>query len=289
MSCTKYYPCHDITCKIELHVHTTFSDGAFTPERIVELAWERGIRFLAITDHDTVFGLEEAKNKALQYPLELIPGVELSTVYHDHEIHILGYYIDPGSPELLETLSLLTGSRRNRVLKIDENLKYYGLDITYDDVRTKVLDNGSQGRPHIALALIEHGIVKTVEEAFEKFLNPGCPGYVPRYKLSPCDAITLIKKAGGVPVLAHPGIDFPFELLPSCMETGLEGMEVYYPRHTPEMEKEYLNLALKMGLIVTGGSDFHGHETQEWRYFGEMPVPPQSIKRLKEMSPEKTY
>lgn len=281
MSCTKYYPHYDNGWKIELHVHTTASDGAYNPGKIVELAWEKGVRILAITDHDTTSGWEEAAGKTLQYPVMLIPGIELSTVHEDHEIHILGYYIDPDSDKLQNVLNLLTDARQNRACKIVEKLNKHGIDIAFEDVRKKGSPGGSLGRPHVALALIEQGLVNTVEEAFEKFLNPDRPGYVPRYKLAPYEAIALIKKAKGIPVLAHPGIDCPVELLPSFIEAGLLGIEVFHPQHTQEMEKEFLRLACERNLIVTGGSDFHGHEQDEWRYFGEMPVPAQSIEFFK--------
>ena len=285
MSCAMSCPDHhhpDV--KIDLHVHTTTSDGAYSPGKIVELAWEKGIRILAITDHDTTRGLEEAAAKTIQYPLDLIPGIELSTIHHDQEVHILGYYIRPDNPDLRDTLDFLADSRLNRVRRMADRLKNCGIDISFEEVMAKGDPAGSLGRPHVALALIEKGVVKTIEEAFNKYLNPGRPGYVPRHKISPVEAITLIKKAGGIPVLAHPGINLQHGLLPSCLGAGLQGMEVYYPQHDRETERKLLIMAEKLGLIITGGSDFHGHEPQEWQYFGEIKVPPPTIRRLKDLA-----
>lgn len=285
VSCAKYCRRHDHGERIDLHVHTTASDGACSPARIVELARKKGIGVLAITDHDTTLGLEEAARKAAQYPLELIPGIELSTVYDGHhEIHILGYYIHPDNPELRNTLDLLTKSRLNRARRMVEQLKNCGLDISFEEIAAKGNPDGSLGRPHAALVLVEKGVVRNIGEAFEKLLNPGCPGYVPRYKLSPHEAIALVKKAGGTPVLAHPGTDLRPDLLPSLLEAGLEGIEVFYPEHDRETERNLINTAQRLGLVITGGSDFHGHKREEWQYFGEMPVPPESVRRLKNLA-----
>lgn len=284
VSYKKFYQNEDVI-KGDLHLHTTASDGCYSPEKVVQLAHEKGIRVLAITDHDTTAGLSVAKQQAEEYALEFIPGIELSTVYAEHEIHILGYYIEQSSKEMQENLQEIASSRVNRVKKIVAKLNELGYPISYEDVRKKT-SCGTIGRPHIALAMMDYGIINNVEEAFEKFLNQGCPAFVPRYQLTPQDAVILITKAGGIPVLAHPGLGFPEHLLPELVSYGLKGIEVFHPRHSLEVQENYYRLACHYELIVTGGSDFHGHDKKDWWYFGKMRVPLESLQRLKEIREE---
>lgn len=266
---------------IELHAHTTASDGYYTSGQLVCLACRQGIKYLAITDHDTTAGIAQALACGRQHSLEVIPGIELSTMHNHHEIHILGYYIDETSPQMRETLQVLTTARLDRARKIVTKLNSLGYPLRYEEVKRKATTTGSIGRPHIALALIDHGIVTSIEEAFQKLLNPGCPGYVPRFRLTPFEAIDLVREAGGVPVLAHPGVDFPAGILSTFVEAGLKGIEVFHPEHTQEVEEYYLQQARKMDLIITGGSDFHGHDACDLSYFGNMAVPEISIQHLK--------
>lgn len=266
--------------KIDLHVHTTASDGKYTPTQIVRSAYEKGIYYLAITDHDTIGGLEEAESAAKKMPIELLPGIELSTIYDNHEIHILGYYLQRNSRVLADTLMGLEEARRKRAYQMVEKINEMGYPITIEKILAKSTSK-IIGRPHIALVLMDYGIVGSIREAFEKYLSPGCPAYVPRYRLSPSQAINLILQAGGVPVLAHPGLDFPYQQLSPCLVAGLKGIEVYHPRHTAQQQEFYLKTTKEFGLIQTGGSDFHGHDLVEWSSFGSMPVPLQTISELK--------
>lgn len=277
--------CHNLQpYKIDLHVHTTASDGYYTPREVVKLAHTLGITHLAVTDHDTTAGVKEALAAGNEYGVEIIPGLELSTLYEEQEIHILGYHQSPASPVLQEPLGSLASLRVRRAEKIVKKLCEAGYPLTMDEVKKKS-KTGTLGRPHIALVLMDHGWVNSIEEGFAKFLNPGCPGFVSRVRISPLEAVSLIRKAGGVPVLAHPGGSFPADLWPFLLEAGLQGVEVYHPIHTAELQRKYLQIAEANQLVITGGSDFHGHDGQDLSYFGNMPIPPETIPKLKELAP----
>lgn len=268
------------TKKTDLHVHTTASDGRFPPAEIVRLAVLKGITTLAVTDHDTVSGLEEAKNEAFMRRLAFIPGLELSTVYDDVEVHILGYGIQYEDGRLADVLHNLMQSREKRAEKIVDKLNTLGYPVTMEEVRKKA-GSGSMGRPHIAMVMQDHGFVEDIQDGVTRFLNPGCPAYIPRLRISPLDAISLIRESGGIPVLAHPGDDLPQQLLPLCVENGLAGLEVYHPKHTPQLVRHFYDMAVLYNLLITGGSDFHGYTEEDWKNFGSMPIPDKSIGDLK--------
>lgn len=271
---------NDEPVKMDLHVHTTASDGRLSPNQVVMLAAERGVRYLAITDHDTTAGLQEAMQMGDKAGVIVLPGIELSTLYREQEVHILGYFIDEKNPELQTKLLELKESRCKRTEKMVEKLKNLGYPVTMEEVRNKSR-GGVLGRPHLALVLQDHGIVSSVEEAFAKLLNPGRPGYVPRLRISPREAVSLISQAGGAAVLAHPGDDLPVEILPACLEAGLAGIEVYHPLHSPALQDYYQDMANKMQLVATGGSDFHGHDEGDWERFGAYTLPAATVLRLK--------
>lgn len=271
-----------IVPKIDLHVHTTASDGAYSPKKIVHLAKEKGISFLAVTDHDTITGLGEAENECRKCKIDFFPGIEFSTCLERYELHILGYNINWNNEKLQEMLLKLHEDRKTRIEKMVVKLSELGIPIKIEDVRNKSLHQ-NLGRPHIALVLMELGVVQSIEEAFTNWLNPRSPAFVPRYRLSPLTAIQLLQEAGGVPVLAHPGIDCPNWILPSLIENGLQGIEVFHPKHSEEMKSYYLKIAEENKLIITGGSDFHGHEEKDFAQFGEMKVPFSSIKKLHDL------
>jgi len=269
--------------KTDLHVHTTASDGAYSPREVFRLAKERGITVLAITDHDTVGGLPEAEKVAEEYGLSFVPGIELSTIHEEHEIHILGYQIQRQNEQLLASLQTLAAARDNRASKIVAKLNELGYPVTMEEVKSKA---GSEliGRPHIALAMMDHGIIKNIEEGFARFLSPGGRAYVSRYRISPCQALKLINAAGGIAVLAHPGLDFPARLLPELIVAGLGGIEVYHPDNSLQIRDYYQRRAHESGLIITGGSDFHGHEADDLTYFGQLPTPLETLVRFAELS-----
>ena len=248
--------------RLDLHLHTTHSDGSCTPTEVVGLAHHAGVTALAITDHDITTGLVEANVAGESFGIEVIPGVEISSTLGNSELHILGYFLDWQDTRLNERLKTLRDSRHRRNPKIVERLQSLGIDLTYDEVRA-LAGSDSVGRPHIARALMDKGVVSSAKEAFDRFLADGKPAYVPRDLPSPTEAIHWIKAARGLAVLAHPTWvrctdQSLVELVRQLKADGLDGIEVYYSTHAARQTREYLSLAQQLGLLVTGGSDFHG-------------------------------
>jgi len=248
--------------RIDLHLHTTHSDGSQTPAEVIRLAHEAGVSALAITDHDITTGLPEAIAAGQELGIEIIPGIEISSHHGESELHVLGYFIKWQDAQLNARLMTLRESRHRRNPKIIELLQAAGIDITYDEVRA-VAGSDSVGRPHIARVLMDKNVVTTAKEAFDRFLAEGKAAYVPRDLPAPVDAIRWIKDAGGLAVLAHPTWVKTTEgtltdLARQLKEQGLDGVEVHYSTHTPRQTRTYLSLAKQLGLLVTGGSDFHG-------------------------------
>lgn len=243
----------------DLHIHTTASDGMLTPSKVVDQAVERKLTGIAITDHDTVDGLPEAVAYSCVQGcgLDLIPGIELNTEISEVEVHILGYFIDYTHTPLLQYLEHLKTARYQRAQKMVQRLRKMGFMLEFNRVQ-QIAGGDLIARPHIARALIEKGYVFSVKEAFDKYLSKGRPAYVPRYKFQPEQAIHLIQEAGGVSVLAHPGLIQSDDLVDRVIYMGIEGIEAYYPDHNPQQTLKYLDKAVSEGLLVTGGSDFHG-------------------------------
>ena len=248
--------------RLDLHLHTTHSDGSCTPADVVERAHHAGVTVLAITDHDIMTGVPEAIVAGQQLGIEVIPGLEISSSLGESELHILGYFLDWQDEELNRRLTALRESRHRRNPQIVERLQNLGIEITYNEVRL-LAGTDSVGRPHIARALMEKGVVTSAKEAFDRFLADGKPAYVPRELPSPAEAIQWINAGRGLAVLAHPTwvkvADRSLsDLVRSLKEHGLDGVEVYYSTHNPRQTREYLSLAQQLGLLATGGSDFHG-------------------------------
>lgn len=248
--------------RLDLHLHTSHSDGSFTPTGVLELAREAGVTTLAITDHDITTGIPEATLAGQQLGIEVIPGIEISSTFGDSELHMLGYFLDWQDARLNERLSTLRESRHRRNPQIISRLQSLGIDITYDEVRA-LAGTDSVGRPHIARVLMEKQVVASAKEAFDRFFANGKPAYVPRNLPSPAEAIHWIKAANGLAVLAHPTWIKTREgtltdLVRQLKADGLNGVEVHYSTHTARQTREYLSLAKQLGLLVTGGSDFHG-------------------------------
>ncbi|WP_026485723.1 PHP domain-containing protein [Caldanaerobius polysaccharolyticus] len=241
--------------KADLHVHTSASDGALSPSEVVKLAFKNGIKAIAITDHDTVDGIEPAMRASEAYGVEIIPGIEINSESDLEDIHILGYYINYKDARLIDFLADLLKKREERAKKIISILWDLGLKISLKEV--KEVGGKYIGRPHIARVLLQHGYVSSVKEAFDKYIGRGCPAYVPRSNLSPYDAIQMIKSNGGVAVLAHPGLLKSYDIIGRLKEAGLEGVEAYHTKHTAQQTEEILEIAQAYDLIVTGGSDFH--------------------------------
>jgi 3',5'-nucleoside bisphosphate phosphatase len=266
---------------IDLHTHSTASDGLYPPAELVRRARAAGLARIGLVDHDTTGGLDEALAAGEKLGVTVVPGIEINTDLPNKrgEAHVLGYYIEYESPDFQRTLTVLREARVRRGERMVERLRERGLDITW--ARVREIAQGSVGRPHIARALIEKGYATDVSDAFDKWLSPGRPGYIPRYKLSPEDAVRLIKSARGVPVLAHPANipDLEAQVLPSLVFAGLQGLECYYGEYDTTTVARLLKLADSYGLIPTGGSDYHGPNMHPTPLGGRY-VPPSSAERL---------
>ncbi len=273
---------------IDLHTHSTASDGTLSPEELVKLAFQKGLKALALTDHDTVAGLEAASKTAQKLGLAFVPGVEISVKFDGPgHCHLLGYFIDYREETLLKTLSKLHEAREMRNEKMVEKLKALGIPISLEELQ-KVAGGGEIGRPHMAKLLIQKGVVRDFDEAFEKFLGKGRPAYVPKARLTTEEAISIIQKAGGLTSLAHPyylGLskEDTRSYVSSLKEMGLAAIEAYYTDHDAEYTAFCLSLAEEFGLLVTGGSDFHGANKPEielGRGKGELKVPYEVYERF---------
>ena len=249
------------TERADLHCHTTKSDGTFTPTELVEEAARRGLAAIAITDHDSVDGIEEALGAAKRTQVRVVPGVEISTDVDDGEVHILGFCMDYKDEGLLALLERQRESRMRRVEQMIRKLAVLGISLNMEDVLEHA-GEGAVGRPHIAAAMVSAGYVLTWDEAFAHYIGFHAPAYVRRSKLTPYEAIEAILAARGVPVLAHPGLADKDEMIPGLVECGLGGIEAFYPHHTPAQQERYERIADEYGLIATGGSDCHGPLSQ---------------------------
>jgi len=267
--------------KIDLHLHSTASDGRFSPQELVSMAASSGLEAIAITDHDSVEGVAPALLAAQEFPsLKVIPGVEVSTDVPHGEVHILGYFIDYGDPELISTLEGLRSSRRLRAQRMIAKLANLGIHIEWERVQ-EIAGDGSIGRPHIAQAILERGYVSSPKEAFVKYISREGPAYVERKKMTPEQAVELVVKTGGLPVLAHPAdIDRLEELIPRLQKVGLVGIEAYYNGYQSKLVKYLASLARKYGLIASGGSDYHGLEGVSETTLGGVVVPFECLKQL---------
>ena len=246
-------------------------------------ARQHGVTTLALTDHDTTDGLVEARAAAEMHGIELIPGVEINTDVGEHEVHILGYFIDPARPSFQSFLQRMRDGRRHRAEEMVRRLGSLGAVIEWSRV-AEIAAGASVGRPHVARALVEAGWVGSPREAFARFIGRHGPAYVPRIKLTPEEAVECIARHGGVPVLAHPGwaaSGSVIERLPDLIAHGLAGLEIYYPDHTPEMIQEYRRLAERHGLVVTGGTDYHGGGLVTRVPLGSVAVPPDVVPALR--------
>jgi predicted metal-dependent phosphoesterase TrpH len=245
--------------KADLHVHSSASDGTLSPARIVSRAHANGVGVLALTDHDSVDGLAEARATADAVGLTLVNAVELSSATRDRDVHILGYFVDPSSESLAEQLIALRAARYERAETMVELLSQAGFAVSLDDVMS-IAAGGSVGRSHVARALVRAGHADTVADAFNKLIGRGRPFYVPKRSASPAEVVAGLRDLGAIPVLAHPGVTRVDELIEELVAAGLLGIEAYHADHTPEQMAHYAALAERLGLLVTGGSDFHGHE-----------------------------
>jgi predicted metal-dependent phosphoesterase TrpH len=272
---------------IDLHSHTTFSDGQHTPGELFSLAAQAGVTTLAVTDHDTVSGLHACAEAAAARGVTLVPGIELSAFIHSREVHVLGHFIDPKSAELSGFSDRLRVERAQRMEQMVEAMKRLGYPVTMDDVLT-LAAGAHLGRPHLARVLVEKNYCANTKEAFDRFLGEGKPACVARFKLSGQDAVQLINRAGGAATVAHPAVskvDRPE--LEALRAAGLAGVEVYHSDHNPSMREKYLKIARDLDLVPTAGSDFHGEKVAPGRHLGSISMAQAELEALRARASEK--
>jgi len=265
----------------DLHIHTNYSDSTSPPEEVVNQAHEYKIDCIAISDHDTIDGIAPAKAAAEQYGIEIIPGIELSTEIDGKDIHVLGYLFDYDNPIVKEKLSTIQDARIDRMRSMIEKLKEVGIDNIELSEVCALTQSKAVGRPHLAKILLEKGWVKSMQEAFNQYLIEGKTAYMPKYKMSPFEAIQLMRDFGGVTVLAHPMSTRVDELIPQLAEAGLNGLEAIYPNCSQKVTNHYMDLAKKHNLLVTGGSDAHG-KAKKNTFLGKVKIPYELVEKLKE-------
>jgi len=254
----------------DLHTHTTCSDGRRTPDELVQQAGERGLQVLSVTDHDTVEGLPPAQQKAESLGMFLLPGIELSVTLDGDELHLLAYGITPDHVGLEKHLQRMQEARRDRAWEMVRRLRKRGLEIEDDRLRDEIASTHAVGRPHVAEALVRAGHVKTVREAFERYLGEEKPGYVAKPAFAAGQALDLVHDAGGIGVLAHPGHWTSSTQIRRLVDAGLDGLETVHPSHDASLRGYYERLARGYDLIPTGGSDYHGRTEAEEEAFGTM-------------------
>ncbi len=264
----------------DLHIHSVCSDGSMTPEAIVKYASNLGLSAISITDHDNINAIDTARQLAGHYGIEFISGVEISARYGKNELHILGYFFDHREKELTAYLRFLQEERIKRAEKIVRLLTEYGMPMNMNEVKAKA-KNGSIGRPHIAEVMVDLGLVKTYQEAFDSYLGEGCPCYFPKFKISPSDAVRLIGHAGGLSFIAHPGVDLSLEDLLKLIKLGIEGIETIHPRHTSTQISHYRRIIREYRLLESGGSDCHGERKQS-SPIGKYTIPYELVIEMKE-------
>jgi len=273
---------------IDLHTHTTASDGRLAPDALARAAWEAGVRTLAITDHDTTAALAPARQAMAAWGIRLIEGIEITAVESERDVHVLGYFITPNAPGLARFLARARAGRIERVRAIAERLEQLGRPIDLPRLlKDALVEPGrSIGRPAVADALVRAGHVASRQQAFDEWLVPGRPAFVPRTGPSVAEVIATIHEAGGLASLAHPGLTKRDDAIAQWAEAGLDALEAYHSEHSPEDTDRYLARARELGLLVTGGSDFHGEDqargrpTEYRRRIGAVTLPPADLERL---------
>ncbi len=278
--------------RIDLHTHTTASDGTLSPAELVAYAAHKGIRALGVTDHDTTAGLPGVIEAGGAHGVEIIPGVEINTDVPEGELHVLGYLMDWHDASFQRELARLREGRVGRAEKMVQKLRALGMSVTMDQV-LRIAGPAAPARPHIAAVLLEKGYVSTPAEAFERYIGRNGPAYAERIRFTPAEAVRLIRKTGGVPVWAHPVIEGSAEaisdpldseaVLPELVAAGLQGIECYYSGYSPEVTRDLLGVAARYGLIATGGSDYHGPHRLNVE-LGEVEVPPSAVEQLKALA-----
>jgi len=271
-----------ITGGADLHLHSRHSDGTDDPARLVEEAAKEGLEVISLTDHDTVSGVEEAQQAGRRLGVRVIAGVELSAEFLGHEVHLLAYGFDPVSEVLLQVLEASRREREQRAELVVQRLNQLGIPLSIQTVR-ETARGASLGRPHLAEALLRTRVVSTIQEAFDRFLNPGRPAFVPRAQRSLPSAKSATQAAGGVLVLAHPHLNLSSVNIRALVEAGIDGLETSHPRLKSSQCRELASLAQEMGILATGGSDFHGEHRGPVRV-GSVRVPVEVADRIEQIA-----
>lgn len=263
----------------DLHLHTNFSDGTFSPEELVLHGQKAGMACIALTDHDSVEGCDRAAAAAAAVKMEFIPGTELTAEHDDTEVHILGYFLDTRNEKLLAEILKFQTVRQSRIHQMVARINELGVPLEADSVFA-LANCKSPGRPHVARAMVKAGLVSTMDEAFEHFLKKGRPAWVPKSKISALEAVELIHQAGGIAVMAHPGLNRTDEIIPDLVKAGMDGIECFHTKHSTAMSERYLEIADKYHLLVTGGSDCHGFSKGK-PLIGTVKLPYTAIEKMK--------
>ena len=263
----------------DLHLHTNFSDGTYTPEELAGRASELRLAAVALTDHDTVEGCARMAAACELAGLEFIPATELTAELNGNELHLLGYFVDTQNPRLLEEMARFQCVRQNRIREMVARLNHLNIPLQTDAVFA-IANCRSPGRPHVARALVMGGFCSSLDEAFERFLKQNRPAWVPKFKISALDAIELIHQADGLAVMAHPGLNRADEIIPGLVRAGLDGVECFHTKHTPTASEHYVRLAKELGVLITGGSDCHGLNKGK-PLIGSIKLPYEYVEQLK--------
>lgn len=266
--------------RADLHIHTHFSDGALSPRDVVTRARACGLTTIAITDHDHTGGITEAASEGARVGLEVIPGIELSAVLDGDEIHILGYFVNPDHEVLQEFLFRVREERRKRAVRMVEKLNGLNLPLQMETVLDQAGD-GSVGRPHIANALVEQGLAASYQEAFYRYLGTGRPAYEGKFPVSPAETIRVIRAAGGLSFVAHPGTALNDQVLLACIREGIDGIEVIHPSHSQDLVHHYRGIVEEYFLLASGGSDFHGGRRNDNDALGKYTIPREYLEAMR--------
>ncbi|MSU58161.1 MAG: PHP domain-containing protein [Pedosphaera sp.] len=269
----------------DLHLHTHFSDGTFSPEEIVARAERAGFSALALTDHDTVEGCERMAAACATAKIEFITGAELTAEHADNELHLLAYFVDPHNSKLLTELARFQLVRQNRIREIVARLNAINIPLVANDVFA-LANCRAPGRPHVARAMVQAELCGSLDEAFERYLKKNRPAFVPKAKMSALEAIELIHQAGGLAVMAHPGLNRTDEVIPALVAAGLDGIECFHTKHSTKTSERYLMIADQHHLLVTGGSDCHG-KSKGKPLIGTIKLPYTHIEKLKQKVAER--
>lgn len=269
----------------DLHLHTFFSDGTFTPEELVERARTIGFAAIALTDHDTVEGCERAAAACAVANIEFITGTELTAEHADTEVHILAYFVDTRNQTLLTRIAEFQTVRQSRIHEMVAALNKLGIPLKAESVFA-LANCKSPGRPHVARAMVKEKLIGNLDEAFERYLKKGRPAWIPKTKMSALESVELIHQAGGLAVMAHPGLNRTDEIIPALVDAGLDGIECFHTKHSTAMAERYLEIAEKYHLLVTGGSDCHGFSKVK-PLIGTVKLPYDQVQKLKDKVAER--